>query len=470
MSNMENVMGKLHGKLLQAKQKLIYFSSNPQSILTFLLVAAFFAIILDWMLQYRTFDGNLFLSYRISGQSENDQPWLPPQFKYPSPPIFGTHHFGDWELMADYSKMHDPYGVKLLMPAITPPLGLGITRILTLGGIGFGYILYLLITLICLNRLISKFGAPILGIEKVVLMSLATILSLPTIFAFDRGAVHLGVFILMGIGLQSFNARNQLPAILAMTIAISFKPYLVFFLLLPLALKCYQVVLKVFLLVITTNILLLVTAYSPTPIQGLYNYVKSIIWYQHLVEDNILRSVSGLSFISKLVEVTHGRTNALMFYSHNLRYYGLFTIIILIIGFWVAKQIHSPLELRIVLLLALSSLLVSDSYSYTLCWSSVGLIIWVKLLIKNNREGYELPHPMINLSLLALFMVVMSPCVVVVAAQYPYGLYFLHEFFYVPFTFVTLFSFVWGYGNWKKTKNLVVELESFGLENKEIQN
>ena len=445
MDNIEVFSAKAKNHWSTLKRKTFFLSVNHEKALNILLMIAILSIAINWILQYKTIDGNLYLSYRISGQSENDQPWLPPQFKYPSVPLLGVHHFGDWELMGDYARMREPYSAKLVMPAITPPVGLLITRIFTLGGIGIGYSLYLVVVIILLLQIIRNFRNTLSAMEKTILFALTSVFSLPVIFAFDRGAVHLGAFILIGIALERLNKAKEWPGLLCFLIAISFKPYLIFFLILPLALRKIRFVAKVIFATVLSNLFVLATLYTSNPFTGIKNYATSIVWYQHLIEDNILRSVSGLSFLSKIVEIREGRTAALRFYTHILPSYGFFTCLIFIAAIFISRKFQAPLELRVILLLAISSLLVSDSYSYTLTWSSIALIVWIKMMIQMEENGESLPSKKINLIIMTLLCSVMSPCFIVIAYSYPYGLYLLHDILYVPLIILLLTTFLWSY-------------------------
>lgn len=392
--------------------------------------------LINWMLQYRSIDGNIHLSYRISSQSQVDIPWLPPGKI--SEPIFGVHHFGDWQMMSAYSQISNPYTGEY--PAITPPFGLVTTRLLNSFGVQFGFLIFSLICLSLYWILVTNSLTSLKKHEKILVFCIVTIFSLPFMFAFDRGsAVPISIVCAM-LGLSYSERNKKIRSVLLFCIAISIKPYLIFILLLLIAKKKYQETLINIAVAIAINVLVLLTFYSNNLIVGLVDYVKSILFFSNQIEPlNQLKSVSPLSFASKIVEVMEGREAALLFYEKFMPAYIILTSIVFFLGWKIAKNKKLSFETKIVIFLALTPCLIPNSMFYTLTWSSCAFVYWIKMLITDSKE-FQISKFQ-NLSLIVLFMVVLSPNLAVVNLNNPSGLYFLQNFLYFPSLLLVLLSF-----------------------------
>jgi hypothetical protein len=392
--------------------------------------------LINWMLQYKSVDGNINLSYRISSQSQADVPWLP-QGKI-SQSIFGVHHFGDWQLMSVYSQISNPYTQDL--PAITPPIGLISTRVINLFGIQIGFLIFTIITLTLYWILVTSQLPKLNKYEKIFVFCSITIFSLPFMIAFDRGSTVPTALALVALAIDFSSKNRKIISKMFFCIAISIKPYLIFFLLILLANKKYREVAINIGILIVSNIFVLLTFYSSTSISGLKNYIQSAVFYSNLIEPlNQLKSVSPLSFGSKIIELMQGREAALFFYDKLMPFYFIGTILVLVLGWQIAKNKKLSFEIKIVIFLALVPCLIPNSMFYTLTWSSCAFVYWIKILITDSKEFHIGKFQ--NLSLLILFMVVLSPNLAVVALNNPSGLYFLQHFLYFPSLLLVLLSF-----------------------------
>ncbi len=392
--------------------------------------------LINWMLQYRSVDGNIHLSYRISSQSQADIPWLPsgitPQ------PIFGVHHFGDWQLTSAYSQITSPYTGEY--PAITPPVGLIITRLISLLGVQFGFLIFTFICITLYWLLITSELANIKKHEKIFVFCSVSIFSLPFMFAFDRGSSVPIALVCAALGMTYSSRNKKIYSAICFCIAISIKPYLVFMLLIILAEKKYREFFINMGVATLTNLIVLITFYSVHPITGLLDYMKSIIFYSNLDDPlNQLKGVSPLSFVSKIIEIMQGRDAALFFYEKSIAAYFIVTLIVFLLGWQIAKNKKLSFEIKIVIFLALIPCLIPNSMFYTLTWSSCAFVYWMKILVTDSKEFHISRFQ--NLSLLILFMVVLSPNLAVVNLNNPSGLYFLQHFLYFPSLLLVLVSF-----------------------------
>jgi hypothetical protein len=120
-------------------------------------------------------------------------------------------------------------------------------------------------------------------------------------------------------------------------------------------------------------------------------------------------------------------------------FYFIGTILVLVLGWQIAKNKKLSFEIKIVIFLALVPCLIPNSMFYTLTWSSCAFVYWIKILITDSKEFHIGKFQ--NLSLLILFMVVLSPNLAVVALNNPSGLYFLQHFLYCPSLLLVLLSF-----------------------------
>lgn len=422
---------------IQQKSDFFRKFNGVDFILTRLFVLALIALSINWIIRYRREDGNLTISQRISGMSENDSPWLPPGFTPKA--IFGVHHFGDWELMSAYSQSSEPYNQSY--PAITPPVGLFVTRILSTFGVGVGFLLCTIITWAMLFYLLRVCTQSMPSAQKAITGALVSVLSLPFMVNFDRGSVVLTSFLIVGIGLYAFSTKRWNTSIVCMVLAMSFKPYLVFFLVLPLALKQYRFVIKAIGGTVILNTLTLYILYSNSSVLGFYHYFQSISFYQNIIESPILRSVSVLSFIVKIISTFENRASALDFYQTNLKWYVLITFLVFLIGYILSKQKTLSFEMKVVLLFSLSAMLVSNAMFYTLTWTTVGFLFWIKQLSTKDETSETKVKSHQNVSIFVLFAVVMSPNLLVFKMQSPLDISFLAILLYVPLELLMLCTF-----------------------------
>jgi hypothetical protein len=421
---------------LKMMRNFFAFKYKHEVILGFFLTFTGVSFLINWMLQYRSVDGNIHLSYRLSSQSQVDIPWLPPGKN--SQPIFGVHHFGDWQMMSAYSQISNPFAGEY--PAITPPFGLIITRLLNSFGVQFGYLLFTILCLTLYWILITSRLTTAKTLEKILVFCFITVFSLPFMFAFDRGSAVSVAIVSIALGLNYSHKNKKIKSIIFFCFGISIKPYLLFFFLLLLAKKSYREFLINIGVVITINVLVLMTFYSDNLIVGLSDYIKSILFFSNQIEPlNQLKSVSPLSFTSKIVEIIDGREAALLFYEKFMPFYFIITIIIFILGWLIAKNSKMSFETKILIYLSLIPCLIPNSMFYTLTWSSCAFVYWIQILAKEEKE-FQISRFQ-NLSLLMLFMVVLSPNLAVVNLHNPSGLYFLQHFLYFPSLVLVLASF-----------------------------
>ncbi len=168
-----------------------------------------------------------------------DQPWMPiPQSDFGA--LFGGHWFGDFAIWVGYASVANPYDASLyIYPAQQPPISLtyfaGSARLQDLELFGVRAILlsYLATMVIPFVGVLWFLGREALRRDALLNALTFGLLAAPTVVAIDRGSTLPLVIAIVGAYFLAL-ARGKLAlATVLFIVAASFKPYLLFLLVVP---------------------------------------------------------------------------------------------------------------------------------------------------------------------------------------------------------------------------------------------
>ena len=370
-----------------------------QNLIILQIFLAIVALAHAWTLQYKSADGSFNFLQRVSFTGA-DKPWTPPGTE--SSAILHLHHFGDWTLGLAYSLYSDPYDPGLHIPGITPPLGLLIFSFFAILGTKMSYFVFLVLTLWLWVRLIAMIFPKETLLEKVIILAFFVLLTMPTLYAVDRGAVHLFLFGLIGNSFQALSVGRKKQAAIMFIVAVSFKPYLIFlsvYLLRNLRIKPKEkitVLFKLWASIAILNMIALVF-YSRNLLDGIKDYVSATLAYSSdFIVPWVMDSHSIMGFISKTIEGLDSSESATRFLSENLQWsFVPATVLIFLVGV-VAISSYTPEILAIPLILSLSSLIAPPSMEYTLTWGSLAAVLVLSKISESqfqlNWNEFELLH------------------------------------------------------------------------------
>ena len=343
---------------------------NPISLLVFQAYITMFTLLQTWLLQYKDLTGNPGYFNRISFQV-SDPPFLPsgnaPQV------ILYKHFFGDWENLLDLARSANPY----LNPdaaSQTPPIGNLILKILSNFGAKYSFALFTIVSAIVWLWLFQK----VFKEQVFFFASLSIIfyvgLTLPVIYSFDRGSLHIFAFGLVGMAWYLYTIKKDIGAVTVFIIAVSLKPQLLLVLLLLLINRDLLKLLKSIILVITSNILGLLY-FEGNPWQSIQGYVKGTLFFTS--KDSLGYTLDSASLSGFLLRRYEGESSSenlsswLIDQKFGLLIPGL-VLILIILPILLANTINQ--RVKIFLVLSLTSLVVPASMAYTMIWASLAII------------------------------------------------------------------------------------------------
>jgi len=377
-------------------------------------VLMFLALFHAWTLQYKSADGNASLVSR-SSFIVVDPPWTPPGTF--SNPILHLHHFGDWTLALAYSIYHRPYDPSLHIPSPIPPFALLQLKIVSVLGERLSFLMLGIATVVLWGVIVEYFLKSRTTLVKVQVLILTVLLTFPSIFTFDRGAVHLFVFGLFGYAFRQYRRGKNISALLAFVCAVSFKPYLIVLALWLLREKRYR---QLFLTIGFTVALNLVAMpfFSDNIFSGLTNYLHASKEYTAaFIIPWVMSSVSFMGFISRVIQGLYGSNSSEIFLQRYIGYSWIFTLLYVLFLYFIIRNRKIPDFLVVTLLLASSSLITPPSMEYTLVWASLAMIFLLSYF-ENQLKDQELdqmnPHDRNRLrasyiSCGLLFLVILVP-------------------------------------------------------------
>jgi|LauGreSuBDMM15SN_2_FD.fasta_scaffold03179_2 hypothetical protein len=343
---------------------------NPMGLLIFQAYITMFTLIQTWVLQYKDLTGNAGLINRISFQV-NDPPFLPsgnaPQV------ILYKHFFGDWENLLDLARSENPY----LIPnaaSQTPPIGNMILKILSNFGTKYSFALLLIASAVIWLFLFRKVFKEQVFFFASLSIILYVGLTLPVIYSFDRGSLHILAFGLVGIAWYLFTIKKNIGAVTFFIVAVSFKPQLLLALLLLLISRDFLKIIKSIFLVITSNILCLLY-FEGNPLLSIQGYVKGTLFFTS--KDSLGYTLDSASLSGFLLRRYEGESSAgnLSSWLIDQRFGLLLPGLVLILIFLpiILSNIISQ-RVKIFLVLSLTSLVVPASMAYTMVWASLAII------------------------------------------------------------------------------------------------
>ena len=359
------------------------------------------ALIHAWTLQYKSSDSTPSLLNRISFIVE-DVPWMPPGLK--SEAILHLHHFGDWTLGIGYALTSNPYNPDLNIPAPVPPFGLVILKIFAIFGYRISYLIFILLTALIWVSLINKLFGYKKTQERLVILFFFVAFTSASIFAVDRGAVHLLLIGLIGHAFISFGNKRYFVAFCCVLIAASFKPYMILMLLWGFRNGQFKKIIYGFVSILLINLISLFIV-SGTLITGLRQYLSASNNYaSDFIIPWITDGASPLSFVYKTIESLQGSATGILFLERTVKFSGLISIIILIILLPLITSKKIPDFVAATLLLSLNSLIIPASMGYTLVWASLGALIFIR-----ETEGIkEIPNKIDTVMYLAVGILLIS--------------------------------------------------------------
>ncbi len=366
-------------RLREDSRKLDVTRSSPtfpnrgfQILMAIQVVVTFISLVHAWTLQYKSDFGPDGFINRVSYISA-DKPWMPPGTDSPS--LLHLHYFGDWVLNVAYGGIARPYDPILEIPAQFAPVGLVFFSIAYLIGYKISYfvllILTLLIWIVIARKLFPQFGA----MNNLQILFFFVFTTMPALITFDRGGTQLFCIGLAGLSyLYTLEGENRKAFVLYL-LAVSMKPYLIFFILILLInekqtlvmriRKVFQVGMSLFI----ANALALVL-YSDDLLSGIRDEFNAIArfagdWGIPWMMDG----ASMTSFVSKTYEFQHGSTETIKFMEGFVPFWPrVLALIFISLLLLVLLSSNVIKQVKILLLLSTTSLVSPFSGPYTLAW------------------------------------------------------------------------------------------------------
>jgi hypothetical protein len=360
-------------------------SLNLSHLLIFQLLFTLFSIFQIWIFQYRSDDGNPDLIGRISFRV------IDPPFAYNPEnltPIIYKHFFGDWQNLIDVARQADPY---LLSngPSQTPPLGNMFLSAISILGMKYSYFIFLGATLLVWIWLFRKATQIYPVLYSILAVSLYFILTLPAIYSFDRGSLHIFAVGIIGIAWWKYLEKRYLFAVAFFILAVSMKPQLSIFLLLLLFQRDFRGILRAILATVSTNIVLLFLFFDQ-PFRSAIGFLNGTSFFASANSGGyILDSASLMGFISRRIESNNGTDFALKWMTEQSMFLMAPSVILILIITPTIFFSKINQRVKIFLILSLFSLVIPASMHYTLTWASLAVIPFLSNHFNSNSKHYE---------------------------------------------------------------------------------
>ena len=349
------------------------------------LVLTFLALFNAWALQYKSPDGNGSFISRISF-AVVDPPWTPPGTF--SNPILFLHHFGDWTIELAYSIFQRPYDPTLFIPSPTPPFGLVLLRIISVVGPKLSFAILTTVTVSLWWLVIYHFNSSRSLLGKFQILIFVVLLTLPSIFTFDRGAVHLFLFGLIGYSLAQYQRGKRLVPLVAFICAVSFKPYLIVLVLWLLRDRKYRQLIYTVAIAVGVN-LISMAFYAGNIFNGLVDYIHAAKGYTSgFIIPWVLDSASFMGFLAKVNRGLFGSGSGENFLHRYIGFSWIFALIYILLLVILILDKNVPDFLIATLLLSIGSLIVPPAMEYTLVWASLAMI-FVLSWFEENRYAQQ---------------------------------------------------------------------------------
>lgn len=420
-------------------------------------VLTFLTLLHAWTLQYKSSDGNANYVSRIS-YTVNDPPWTPPGTF--SNPILHLHHFGDWTLALAYSVYSRPYDPSLHIPAVTPPFGLLLLRMVSILGAKLSFLALGLVTAILWWLVIAHFMEFRSLLGKVQILVLIILLTTPSIVAFDRGALHLFLFGLVGYSFMQYRKKKFVSSMIAFVCIVSFKPYLIVLALWLIREKRFKQLLITIALAVGVNLVSMII-FTGNIFSGVINYLHASAEYSGaFIIPWVMDSASFMGFLSKVVEGLRGSRSAEIFLRNYIGFSWIFTVIYIVFIYLIVRNRNVPDFLALTLLLASSSLITPPALEYTLVWASLAMILVLSYFEDKNKEiRFNKTTPQ-HLTLLRasyvacglLFLSILTPYFGLMSTPSGVVRHNPNTYFYIPLMIpVVVFALIYAFTSSEKT-------------------
>jgi len=339
------------------------------------------SFVVTWLSQYFSQDGNPKMIEKISFRVM-DQPWMPPG--QTSFPVFGLHHFGDWNLDMGWAMIDNCYTLPDYR-CPKPPLGNWILRIFGIwsNNYSFAYFVWILIATLVFFNAIKMVTPKLKLIQKTSFLWFGVILSVGNVISFDRGSMHFMAYALLTNAIvYSFQNRNK-RALTFFIIAVSLKPQLLLVSIFLLNDKKIIKFLWATAAPIVLNALIMFT-YPGNFIANIKGYLGASGGYVSSADSlgNIMNSVSLIGFYSRYLEFLSGSDVAMKKLATLDKMMILPGICWILITALFVYFSSAHLVIKLILSLALTSLSVPSSGPYLMGWIS---IIGFILLLENSN-------------------------------------------------------------------------------------
>jgi hypothetical protein len=414
-----------------------------QLFLTLQAIFTFACFIHAWTLQYKSDLGSDGFINRVSYITA-DKPWMPPGTDSSS--LLYLHYFGDWVLNVAYGGIQRPYDPSLDIPAQFAPVGLLFFNLAYLIGYKYSYALLLILTLYIWIRIAQKLFPYFQYFYITLILIFVVFLTMPSIIAFDRGGTQLFCVGLAGLAyLNKLDGHNKKAFILYL-LAVSMKPYLVFFTLIFLIESQRKLILRIKSVLVTgisllfANLLLL-PLYADNIITGIRDEFNAIArfagdWGIPWIMDG----GSMTSFISKTYEMIHGSTETITFMENFLPFWPrvlatLFLALLLV----TLLNPNVAVQIKIILIISTTSLVSPFSGPYTLAWLSLAFCYILSEIQKGfNIEKLNLPNKISLYSLITASYLGLAPYFGFLPKFSDVARHVPGNYLYVPFILIAL--------------------------------
>ena len=383
---------KSHKKFIKAESTSFLPTRDFQILFGVQIFLIFISLVHAWTLQYKSDLGPDGFISKVSYIAP-DKPWMPPGTDTSS--LLHLHFFGDWVLNVAYGGIPRPYDPTLEIPAQFAPIGLVFFSIAYLIGYKLSYILLLLLTLYIWITLINKLFTSFQFLFKILILFFFVFMTMPSLIAFDRGGTQLFCIGLTGLSYLYMTENKSKKAFTLFLLAVSMKPYLIFFVLVMLVRPNQSIgtrILNIARILFSLGIvnIILLMLFADNIVSGIRDQFNAIArfagdWGIPWIMDG----ASMTSFISKTHEFFYGSNQTIKFMENFIPFWPrilAIAFILMLISVLLSPNVVTPIKL--ILILSTTSLVSPFSGPYTLAWISLAFCY----LLAEIQNGFELKN------------------------------------------------------------------------------
>jgi hypothetical protein len=306
----------------------------------------------------------------------DDKPWTAGNFD--ASPIIGAHYFGDFQFFLASSLQKNPYSGEIGVQYT--PIGKYLLLPLSLFQPLTGFVIYILITIILMFIstliLVRNVNSEINKFDVINIFLLTQILTLPFLTDFDRGNLYSLSIAALCLGIINYLQGKTYPSLFWFLIGIAFKPYLIIVFLIMLNRKTFIQWGKILCGIILVNTVTLIT-FSGKFIENIYLFINNNLRYgEEWGFGQIMHSGSFAGALVRIIEQLKGFEFAKDFTISNLDTLKIFTMISILISYFIWHNINLPFYFRFLALTSLISLAQPASFAYSWGWVGVSLAIF----------------------------------------------------------------------------------------------